>query len=97
MNKYIGKRTYKSLENAKKSVEPYVFSDAPFIFRKRELPDGKIRVYIYDLAECGYPESSYVGWFGKQRMDKYYESIRHHYEYGGSMDTQWIKDMGSMH
>jgi len=77
--KYVDKRTYNSFDNAKKACEPFIFSDAPYIFRKRELPNGKVRVYAYEIGDTAYPQPSYIGWFGKLRMQNFYEAVHRFY------------------
>lgn len=69
MRKNIDVRTYKNLMNAQKAIEPYVFSDAPFYFRKRILPSGKVRIYAYEVGCDGAVPTAYT-WFDPSSLYK---------------------------
>jgi hypothetical protein len=78
-------RTYKNLKNAQKSIEAYVFSDAPFYFRKRILTNGKVRIYTYEIGADGKvpvlykwftPSSLYSDWL--RTFDERYWHNRTH-------------------
>ena len=72
--KYTLKSTFKNFDNAKRWLEPYIFSDAPYIFRKKLLPNGKVRIYTYDIGITKYKQPNYFVWYGDKWL-KHLESL----------------------